>query len=178
MPYTNTNAENVKLGTCSVNFGATDLGLTKGGVEVQVQTSTYKITVDQFGSTEINEYITGRTCMVKVPLAETDLEKLSAVIPDATLVTDATTPTKKKITVESSVGFAMRSFAEKLTLHPIALAAGEKNEDFTVPIACPKGEFTFAYKLDEERVYNVEFYGYPDLSTGVLYVIGDETATA
>lgn len=177
MPYTNTNANNVRLGTCSVTFGATDLGLTKGGVEVELQTQSYKIQVDQFGSTEINEYITGRTCMVKVPMAETDVTLLAEVVPNSTLVTDGTTPTKKKLNVGTSTGTSLRDFADVLTLHPIAEAAGSKNYDFTIPIACPKGEFSFAYKLDEERIYNVEFYGFPDLSTGLLYVIGDTTAT-
>jgi len=174
MPYTSTNAENVKLGTCSVTFGATDLGLTKGGVEVSVSTSAYKITVDQFGETEINEYITGRTCTVRVPMAETDLTLLSNVIPGSTLVSGTG---KKKLVVKSGVGLSLRTFAQKLTLHPVAKAESDKSEDVTVPIAAPKGDFQFAFKLDEERIYNVEFTGYPDLSTGDLYVIGDETAT-
>lgn len=176
MAYTNTNAENVQLGTCSVTFNTTDLGLTKGGVEVAVATTTYKITVDQFGMTEVNEYITGRTASVKVPMAETDITKLAAVIPGSVIVTDAVTPTKKKLTVGSSVGTSLRAFADVLTLHPIGLDTTDKSQDFTLPIAAPKGEFNFAFKLDEERVYTVEFVGYPDLSTGVLYVIGDESA--
>lgn len=178
MPYTNANADNVHLGTCSVDFGGTDLGLTKGGVEVQIQTQTYKVSVDQFGSTEINEYITGRTAMVKVPMAETSVDLLAEVIPNSTLVVDGTTPTKKKLNVGTSTGASLRNFAAKLYLHPVAQAAGSRNFDFTLPICAPKGDFTFAYKLDEERVYNVEFFAYPDLSTGLLYVIGDETATA
>lgn len=173
MAYTSTNAENVKLGTCSVTFGATDLGLTKGGVEVSVSTSAYKITVDQFGETEINEYITGRTCTVRVPMAETDLTILSTVIPGSSLVTGAA---KTKLVVRSGVGLSLRTFAQKLTLHPVALATSNKEDDVVVPIAAPKGDFQFAFKLDEERVYNVEFTGYPDLATGDLYVIGDETA--
>lgn len=176
MPYTNTNADNVQLGTCSVLFGAADLGLTKGGVEVQVTTETYKIVVDQFGSTEINEYITGRNAMVKVPLAETDLATLALVIPGSTLVTDGTTPTKKKVNVTTTTGISLRTYADELVLHPLAQATSSKNFDFVVPIACPKGDFTFAYKLDEERIYMVEFYALPDLTTGLLYVIGDESA--
>lgn len=175
MPYTSTNAENVQLGTCSVTFDTTDLGLTKGGVEVNVSTMTYKISVDQFGATEVNEYITGRTCTVKVPMAETDLTLLAKVIPDAVLVSGTT---KKKLEVKTSTGKSLRNFAGILTLHPIALATTEANNDFTVPIAAPKGEFTFSYKLDEERIYNVEFQGYPDLATDILYVIGDTTAAA
>lgn len=179
MPYTNTNADNVQLGTCSVVFGSNDLGLTKGGVEVTVSTETHKVTVDQFGQTEINEYIMGRTAMVKVPMAETDIQKFSYVIPGSTIVTDSVSPaTKKKLLVKSDVGLSLRTYAQKLVLHPIALAASSKLQDFVMPICSPKGEFNFAFKLDEERVYNVEFTGYPDLSTGVIYVIGDETATA
>lgn len=174
MAYSQTNAENVKLGTCAVTFDGTDLGLTKGGVEVNVSTMTYKISVDQFGATEINEYITGRTCLVKVPMAETDLTLLATVIPDATLTSSVD---KHKLEVKTSTGKSLRNFAGELNLHPIALGATELNDDFTVPIAAPKGEFNFAYKLDEERVYNVEFQGYPDLATDVLYVIGDTTVT-
>jgi hypothetical protein len=159
-------------------FGSTDLGLTKGGVEVTVSTNTYKITVDQFGQTEINEYIMGRTAMVKVPLAETDLTIFSKVIPGSTLVTDGTTPTKKQLKVPTGVGVGLRAFADVLKCHPIALGSTAKNQDFTLPVSAPKGEFQFAFKLDEERIYNVEFIGYPDLSTGLLYVIGDTTATA
>jgi hypothetical protein len=170
MPYTSTNAENVQLGTCSVTFDAVDLGLTKGGVEVNVATMTYKVSVDQFGATEINEYITGRSCLVKVPMAETDLTLLAGVIPDAVLTTNGA---KSKIDVKTSTGKSLRNFAGILKLHPIALQASDANNDFTVPIAAPKGEFTFAYKLDEERIYNVEFQGYPDLATDILYVIGD-----
>lgn len=176
--YTNTNADNVQLGTCSVLFGATDLGLTKGGVEVQIQTQTYKITVDQFGSTEVNEYITGRTANVKVPMAETDLTLLAAVIPNSTLVTDSVTPTKMKLDVTTSTGASLRTFAQKLVLHPIAQSATSKNFDFVLPITCPTGDFTFAYKLDAERIYEVTFYAYPDLTTGLLYTIGDEDAAA
>lgn len=176
MPYDNTNATNVQLGTCSVAFGATDLGLTKGGVEVTVSTNTYKITVDQFGATELNEYVLGRTAMVKVPMAETDVEKLAVAIPGSTLVTDSVDTTKKKLLVKSDVGLALRSYAQKLVCDPIA-STSTANQNFTMPIAAPKGEFKFSFKHDEERIYEVEFTGYPDLTTGVVYIIGDESAT-
>ena len=46
------------------SFGGVDLGFTKGGVEVTVETETHEVTVDQMGETPINEYITSRTCTV------------------------------------------------------------------------------------------------------------------
>lgn len=45
----NTHVKNIKLGACAVSFAGTDLGYTKGGVEVEVSTETLKVTVDQLG---------------------------------------------------------------------------------------------------------------------------------
>lgn len=169
--------ENVKLGPCNATWDAQDLGFTKGGVDVSITTSKRKVTVDQMGESEINEYITGRSVSVKVPLAETDLAMLASVIPGATLVTDATVTTKKKIVVPTAVGSSLRDIAAKLVLHPTHLASSAKNDDFVIPLASPSGDIEFAFKHDEERVYMVEFVGYPDIENdGLLYVIGDESA--
>src|SRR4051812_12774795 len=82
------NTENVKLGVCTALFDSADLGYTKGGVEVEVQTNTHEVTVDQMGETPIDEIITGRTVQVTVPMAETTLENLARVMPGSTLVSD------------------------------------------------------------------------------------------
>ncbi len=172
------DVNNIQLGACQVTFATDDLGFTKGGVEVTLSTTTFKINVDQFGETEVNEYISGRTASVKVPLAETSLERFQIAFPGSTIVTDSTTATKKKLQGTTGVGLSLRTFAAELNLHPKVLPSTDKSQDFTLPIASPKGDLTFAYKHDEERVYNVEFMGYPDLTTGILFVIGDKTASA
>lgn len=172
------DVNNIQLGACVVTFGGDDLGLTKGGVEVTIATTTYKITVDQFGGTEVNEYITGRTASVKVPLAETSLDRLQIALPGSTIVTDATVTTRKKLMGVNGVGVSLRTLAEELVLHPKNTVSTDRSQDFTLPVASPKGDFAFSYKHDEERIYNVEFTGYPNLTTGVLFVIGDPTATA
>jgi hypothetical protein len=77
---------NVKLGVCQVFFDGVDLGYTKGGVEVEMQTETKKVEVDQFGKSPIDEVIMGRMISVKVPMAETTLENLARIMPGATLV--------------------------------------------------------------------------------------------
>ncbi len=71
---------NIRLGPCRVRWNGVDLGLTKGGVEVEVTTQTKEVTVDQFGDTPVNEYITGRKLMVKAPFAETDLDMLHTLM--------------------------------------------------------------------------------------------------
>ncbi|MDE4297087.1 hypothetical protein PXK56_18020 [Phaeobacter gallaeciensis] len=82
------STKNVKLGTCNVFFDGKDLGLTKGGVEVEVSTSTHEVMVDQHGNTPVGELINGRTVMANVPLAETTLDNLLTIMPGAMLVTD------------------------------------------------------------------------------------------
>lgn len=169
------DTQNVKLGVCTVTFDGVDLGYTQGGVEVSVTTDTHEVQVDQFGTTPINELIMGRSVMVKVPMAETTLENLVKIMPGATLVTDGIDPTKKRVDVTTGINSSLLDSAAELRLHP--KGALTTAEDFVVPIAATAGALTFAYKTDTERVFSVEFNGYPDPVTDKLFFIGDSTAT-
>ena len=167
------STSNVKLGVCSVTYDSNDLGYTKGGVEVEVATETYKVMIDQFGNTPIKEYITARTCIVRIPLAESTLENLELIMPGATLI-DA--DPKFRVDVVTNISADLLATAAVLSLHPIA-AGADLNEDFTVPLAATGGALTYAYKLDEERIFNIEFNAYPDDSAGgLLFQVGDLTA--
>lgn len=169
---------NVKLGVCQITYNGVDLGYTKGGVEVEVTTDTYKVTVDQFGESEINEVITKRSIVVRCPLAETTLENMVAIMPGATLVVDGVDSNVKRVDVDNAIGTDLLTIAQELKLHPIALAGADASEDFVVHKAATPGALTFAYKHDEERVYNVEFMGYPDVSnSNMLFSYGDPAAT-
>lgn len=171
------NTQNVKLGVCRVTFGGTDLGFTKGGVEVSVETQTHEVTVDQMGDTPINEYITSRSCTVTVPLAETTLENLVKVMPGATLVTDTKEATKKYVTVPTATGQSLLKVAQTLVLHPIANAENDKSDDFTVMRAATAGAMSYSYKLDDERIFSCEFKAYAD-EDGNLFKVGDTSAVA
>lgn len=257
---------NVKLGVCQVIYDGLDLGYTKGGVEVEVSTDTHKVTVDQFGQSEINEYVQKRSCVVKLPLAETSLENMIKVLPGATLIDNATkqvstvtvdtvtattlytitvngvdyeftsggvptaneiatglmnavnadpgsrfvatlsgdnvvltgkasadtitvtvdanmsvvetTPAAdgaKRVDVTNGIGTNLLSIAKELILRPIG--AANDNDDFIVPRAATAGALNFAYKFDEERIFNTEFMAYPDPDTKILFKIGDKTAS-
>jgi len=165
--------KNVKLGVCTVKFNGVDLGYTKGGVEVTVKTDTHKVNIDQFGKTPINEYIMGRDVQVKVTLAETTLENLVKIMPGATLITDGVDPTKKVVNVNTGVGTNLLDIAQTLVLRPVGKT--DASEDFTVFKAATAGALNFAYKLEDERIFNVEFSGYPD-ANGKLFAVGDTTA--
>jgi hypothetical protein len=79
------DTKNVKLGVCKIFYGGVDLGYTQGGVQVAVKTETHKVNVDQFGKTTVDEVIMSRDVTAKVPLAETTLENLVAIMPGAVL---------------------------------------------------------------------------------------------
>lgn len=278
--------ENIRLGVCKITFGGVDLGLTKGGVDVEVTTETHVVEVDQFGKSPVDEYIMGRKVSAKVPLAETTLENLVRIMPGATLVEDGvkangtvtfstaptandtvtvngvvftakavpvnahefalgasaaeaaanlkaklsaaadvavdkavytvsgaivtatyatsgtdgnaftlaksgtavavsgatltggTNSTHKKVVVKHGIGESLLKSSKKLVLHPIALDDADLSEDFIILKANTPGAMQFAYKLEEERIFNTTFNGYPDPTTKELFVYGDETATA
>lgn len=271
------DTKNVKLGVCQVLYGGVDLGYTKGGVEVEVSTSTHKVSVDQFGESEINEYVLGRTVKIRTPLAETTLENLVNVMPGATLVssggvaatgsiTFAGNPSagdtvtlngtvvtfdtdvaigvdvvetlsnletylngsadaslsvatyasdgvdalditydevgvagndytlaasvatvsgatlsggvdpKKRVDVTNAVGRSLLAGAKEMRLHPQANADDDFSDDFIVPLCATGGQVSYSYKLDEERIFNCEWTGYPDPSTKMLFKVGDPNA--
>jgi hypothetical protein len=173
-----TQVQNVRLGACNVKYGTVDLGLTKGGVAVTISTQQKAITVDQFGQTVLNDFIMGRTGTVKVPMAESDLVKLCAVIPGSTLVTDHIDATKKKLLIPSAVGQSLLDTALPLLLHPTANADSNKSEDVLIGLAAPGGNITFDFQAENERIYLVEFTMYPDPATGLMLTVGDPTASA
>lgn len=260
------NTENVKLGVCSVTFGGVDLGFTQGGVEVDVATTTREVKVDQMGDAPINEYIMGRTCSAKVPLAETTLENLVRIMPGAVLhssggaifrhavrkrhsagrlgatiadaaanlaavinasidhrvlavsakavagvvtitaddegtyanafaltkqfavsanctlsgptLTGGQSATKRSVSVPNGVGLSLLSRAKELVLHPIANDPTDHSDDFIIPLAMTPGAMQFSFKLDQERLFPVDFKAYPDPVTKTLFIVGDKSTAA
>lgn len=176
------NAQNIRLGTCNIYYGTAGseqlMGLTIGGVEVEVTTDTQQIMADQYGDTIVKENIRGRNCVVRMNLAETTVDNMATIMPGATLVGSGS----KKTIVSTAVGIDLLSQAQQLILRPVELddtvtpANADKSEDFTVPQAATAGALNFAYSKDNERVFNTEFRAYPT-STGTLFEYGDPAAT-
>jgi hypothetical protein len=173
------NTINVPIGPAKVEFGTTSptiFDITKGGIVFTASTSKQDITVDQYGDAPVKSIMKGRTCQVTVPFALHDLTKLAKVIPNSTLVTDAVTPTKKKLEVKSSSGFDLLSIADKIVIKPTD-AASTANDWITIPIAGATADPEYTFDSDNERIVNITFIGYPD-TNGLLYILGDATATA
>ena len=278
------NPNSIRLGACRVRWGGRDLGMTKGGVDVTIKAQNKPIEVDQFGKTIVQEYVMGRSIMVKVPFAETDLDSLYSLLktsggtltdngvrasgtltfsanpaaadtivvaghtftfvtavtgadqiligatPAATIVNavrvlnassdsnvtqlqftgSATTitispyksgvagnnfvisrtgtavttsgatltggvdATSRLAVVQSGAGIGLYGTALPLVLHPIDRADNDFTEDFVVPLANNGGSLTFAYKVDVERIFVLEFTGYVNVSNKTLFTYGDD----
>lgn len=162
--------DNIQLGACSVTFDGVDLGLTKGGVEINIQTDTQKFTVDYFNKTVIREYIVNRIATVTTPLSESSFENFKVMFAGAIHYNDGTT---EKVVVNNATGTLLNDFTAQMILHPLSLPVDDKSQDVTFPICYPKGNTSFSFKYDEEKVYSLEFTVLHNTTTGVLFVVGD-----
>jgi hypothetical protein len=282
--------KNIRLGPCRVRWGGKDIGLTKGGVDVELKTTTKQVQIDQFGNTPVDEYITGRELTVKTPFVESDIDGIYTMLSKSvtnfiddgakatgsftftaqpaandtitvnghvftyvtvvgtgpggaladqiligstqavtmqntatilsasadplvqqatygftgttvtvtyfksgtvgnsfTLAKSGTTAstsgaalsggtnaTHRRLEVMSGVGVSLLATAQELLLHPQNRNDNDYSEDFVVPICNTSGAFTFAYRLDQERVFNLSFTGYPDPSSTRLFLYGNK----
>lgn len=90
--------------------------------------------------------------------------------------TQAATVDNFRVDVASGVGLDLLSTARELRLHPVDKPNDDTSEDFVIPLAGTGGGLQFAYKLEEERIFQVEFTGYPHPSTGRLFYVGNKNA--
>lgn len=166
------NSAQVKMGVCTVEFNSEDLGYTSGGVKVNYSTDSVEVTVDQEAN-PVDEILNTASMTVEVPMAEWDLARFANLLPGATLVTDGTDNTKKKLEVSGEGGMSLSSMKGKLVCKPTDGA----NFNVTVPVAVPVPSMEFSYEKDNVRVYTVTFKALKE-SGQPLYILGDESATA
>lgn len=95
-----------------------------------------------------------------------------ATVSGATL-TGGTNPTARRVDVTTGVEQpSLVNLARELRLHPVSKLDSDKSEDFIIPLAATAGALTFAYQVEAERVFNVEFTGYPHPATQRLFTFG------
>jgi hypothetical protein len=112
---------------------------------------------------------------VTVPFALHDLEKLSKVIPNSTFTKSGTAPAEKfKLSVKSQAGADLLAGAKQLIIKPTDPAA-TANDWITIPLAGALADPEYTFDSDNERIVNITFVGYPDITTGELFILGDET---
>jgi hypothetical protein len=168
------------LGPCQVLFGdpgnEVDLGVTSGGVRFIDEISTQDLTTDQFGESPVDSVVTGRNVRVECKFADIrqNLELWAKVLPGAQLTG---TPPNQKLTVKRNVGENDRSVAKRLILKRIVgdVPSTDKRDWIICPIATPRASPSLDFDATTQRALDVTFKIYPDLTTGVYYIMGDES---
>ena len=147
-------AEKVRMGVCNAVFKGEDLGYTAGGVKVDYSAETVEKTVDQEDA-PIDEVVIKQSLEVIVPLAERDLERLSALMPGATYVTDEIDVAAVKLVLSGAAGTSLQSLAGPLVLTPVN--SSDDNDKLTLYHAAPTPKVSFAYEKENIRVFEVTF---------------------
>lgn len=147
-------ASEIRLGACWVTFAGTDLGYTKGGVVLSLETMTQELIVDQAGQMPLAEIIMGRRCTVMVPLAQTNASVLSKLIPGNTSIGS----------IYSGVGLDLFDYTGQLVL------TAKKNPGDTVTIykAAPITNMQAVFLPNSERIWPVQFKGYVSAGDGAI----------
>lgn len=170
-----TQGINVPIGPAIVEYGEGPdkvvFDITKGGIVFSATVTKQDTTVDQYGDTPVKSIVKGGAAQVTVPFALHDLKRLAAVFPGSKLVTSGG---KNKLKVYGKAGFDLLKNAKKLVVKPTDPDATE--EDWiTIPLAGAIAEPNYTYDNDNERVTNVTFVAFPDLSQdGLLYILGED----
>lgn len=159
----------VNMGVCEVTFSGTNLGYTKGGVQVNYTVETMDVIVDQEDA-PIDSYITGQNFTVTVPLAEENWAVMETLLPGATLVTDGA---KKKLVLSGAAGVSLSDLSAELIVNP---TNEDANYNVTVHHAIPTPSISFTYDKENVRVYSVTFKATVGASGFVTF--GDTTASA
>lgn len=163
---------NVQVGVCSVSFGGTDLGHTKGGVEVSYEPVYKDVMVDKFGETIVEQYLVGEKLTAKVPLAEYTIANLRRAMPQTTFAGSA----NSRITVGAAAGKKSTDDALQLVLHPVI--EGTRRHDIVFYKAIVASSVVLPHKMDEEKIVEVEFTALLDETRSdgnYLGLIGDST---
>lgn len=151
------NANDIEIGACWVYFGSVagnigeqvDLGYTKGGVTISIETSTYPITVDQEGESPVGETIMGRACTVTVPMAESNYARLNKLIPDSTYVAGV-------LNIKSGIGANLMSYTDILQL----VRKDDANKWIKVYKSAPVVSLQATFLPNSEVLWPMQFKGY------------------
>jgi hypothetical protein len=163
---------NVQVGVCTVTFNSTDLGHTKGGVEVSYEPVYKDVSVDKYGETVVEKKLIGEKLTAKVPLAEYTIANLRNSIPQATFAGAA----NSRITIGASAGQSAKADSYQLVLHP--QAEGTRRHDIVFHKAYVSSTVVLPHKNDEEKVIEVTFEALLDETKSdgnYLGLIGDST---
>jgi hypothetical protein len=164
------NPDNLRIGTFDVYVNNVLQGYTKGGQDVMFNHEYVDMTVDQYGSTPLDKILSGQDLRVTIRYAEITRTTLAAALPDAQF--NQGSGGDSKIGFGREAGFSLRSVAKELRLHPRNKASNDLSEDIYIWLAAPINNIELPYRVDEQRVLEVEYQAFVDESQPDNYKLG------
>lgn len=143
---------NLRIGEVEVYFNETYLGYTKGGVEFTFEREFEDLTVDEYGTTPLDMALTGHNLQIKAMLAEITTANLANAVPEGTY---AFAGSDSKLGLGNKAGHLMSGEEGLLRLHPRKNAGSNRNEDIYIWKAVSVESLEMAFKVDEQRVFEV-----------------------
>lgn len=164
----------------------TEVGHLFGGVDVNIpEPAIMDLMADELGNTPADGVYNGMSARptIVIRLAEYSLENLARAIPNSMLITDGTTPSKKRLEVRSVSGTKLSADATKWVVKPIDPSTGAVSTDANTWVTAHKGvaisSVTTAFKTGEQRVIELTLTCLPDgTNNNRMVSYGDITAAA
>jgi hypothetical protein len=173
----------LELGPARVEMGEdagtlVDMGFTKGGITMTIETETAQVTSDQFGTVVMKDILVGRNVTLTIPFAETDLQKLSSIIPLASV---SISGVFERADINTPVGADLVESAARLLRLTKSIGdsvSDDPNDAFVFYKVAAQGAVEVNFSIEDQRIWEVEARCYPDASNAFsLGVFGDHNIT-
>jgi hypothetical protein len=136
-----------------VTLGGADLGHTVDGAEINIEREFAEVKCDLYGNTPVDYVLSGQKATVKLKLAEITPGILSLILPEADY--DIGTA-DDHVHFGTKAGYSLRNDALELIITPQGNNT-DGNRTVTLFKAVSTEPISFAYKIDEQTVYEVTF---------------------
>lgn len=143
-----------------VTLGGVDLGHTVDGAEIEIERDLTEVKTDLYGSTPVDFVVAGQSAKIKLKLAEIVPNTLAYAIPETDWDIGSAS---EHIHFGTKAGYSLRSDALQLVITPQGSNTDGK-KTITFFKAVSTGNVKFAYKIDEQSVFEVEFTALVDES--------------
>lgn len=156
-------------GPCTIVFNGVNLGHTLDGVELTIERDFTDVNVDKYGKTPIDKILLATRAMLKFKLAQPNFPQLDVSMAETSSYDGA--GTNDRVDIGGDAGYSLRNgssgqgAAATLVIHPIN-RLGDLSADVTFYRAASFDIIELAYKVDEQRVVEVNMIAFVDESYG------------
>lgn len=173
------------LGPCQIEWGTDNLGEFWEGIEFKFEEGFADVFEARFGQAPVDSVLIGAgTCELTVPFTRTSLANLTKLLPGG-----SESGSSGVVVYGDMVGTSLYSLAKPLFLKPLlgivtptkhgGSAVAANGSWLKIEKAYPIPNFTLAYNIRDQRVYNVVWKCFVNATNHKIWSVGkvDTTTT-